>query len=89
MGKKKPIFTKNYISFFSGQCPQCATMSPIYNTFLGSLGVAHWVHPVYMIFNKPILPTIQFACAEKLKISAEIHRTLESTYNSMAQILLF
>ena len=30
-------------------CPQCATMSPMCNTFLGSLGVAHWVQPVYSI----------------------------------------
>ena len=46
MGKKSLFFTKKFISIFSGQCPQCATMSPMCNTFLGSLGVAHWVHPV-------------------------------------------
>ena len=38
-------YTENLI--FPGQCPQCATMSPMCNTFLGSLGVAHWVHSVY------------------------------------------
>ena len=27
-------------------------MSPMCNTFLGSLSVAHWVYPVYMRFNK-------------------------------------
>ena len=47
MDKKSLFFIKNFISFVSGQCPQCATMSLMCNTFLGSLGVAHWVHPVY------------------------------------------
>ena len=47
MGKKSLFFIKNFISIFPGQCPQCATMSLMCNTFLGSLGVAHWVHPVY------------------------------------------
>ena len=42
MGKKGLFFIKNFISIFPGQCPQCATMSPMCNTFLGSLGVAHW-----------------------------------------------
>ena len=53
MGKKRLFFIKNFISIFSGQCPQCATMSPMCNTFLGSLGVAHWVHPVY--YNRVFL----------------------------------
>ena len=42
MGKKGLSFIKNLISIFPGQCPQCATMSLMCNTFLGSLGVAHW-----------------------------------------------
>ena len=50
MGKKSQFFIKKFISIFPGQCPQCATMSLMCNTFLGSLGVAHWVHPVYTIF---------------------------------------
>merc|ERR1712131_527790 len=47
--QKKVFFIKSFSSIFSGQFPQCATMSPMCNTFLGSLGVAHWVHPVYII----------------------------------------
>jgi hypothetical protein len=42
MGKKGLFFIKKIISIFPGQCPQCATMSLMCNTFLGSLGVAHW-----------------------------------------------
>ena len=40
------IFSKNHI--FPGQCPQCATISSMCNTFLGTLGVAHWLRPVYL-----------------------------------------
>ena len=29
--KKAYVFIKNFISIFSGQCPQCATMSPMCN----------------------------------------------------------
>ena len=42
MGKKGLFFIKNLISIFREQCPQCATMSLMCNTFWGSLGVAHW-----------------------------------------------
>ena len=48
---KKPnllllFFFLNFISIFQGQCPQCATISPMYNTFWGGLGVAHWLRSV-------------------------------------------
>ena len=53
MGKKGLFFIKNFISIFPGQCPQCATMSLMCNTFLGSLGVAHWgTTGVYIFIDK-------------------------------------
>ena len=42
MGQKTPIFYQKIRLYLF------RAMSPICNTFLGSLGVAHWVHPVYI-----------------------------------------
>ena len=44
---KNLFFIKKFISIFSGHCSLCSTMSPMCNTFLKSLGLAHWVQPVY------------------------------------------
>ena len=51
MDEKTFFSSKKFISICSGQCILCATMSPMCNTFVESLGDARWVQPVYLHYN--------------------------------------
>ena len=82
MDKKSLFFIKNFISFVSGQCPQCATMSPMCNTFLGSLGVAHWVVPSW---NR----NFGYFCEQKQNESKKYFGYREREHNKNPKICVF
>ena len=88
-GQKSLFFTKSFISIFSGLCPQCATMYPMCITFLGSLGVAHWVHPVYFKVMSEIVFHF-FYYTESVKFNPNLVRSdLDRPHQRKIQSLIY
>ena len=83
MGKKSLFLSKISSIIFLGNVRKlCATMSPMCNTFLGSLGVAHWVVPSW---NR----NFGYFCEQKQNESKKYFEYREREHNKNPKICVF